>query len=342
MNLFAIRDHAAWLHNVADPTTINTQFLRLVNIAQSDAQRKHNFEMCRVTASLAIDGTTGGSLDDAVIDADALTSVAVTGTLSPDLTGTYSRTGNWNGQPLLVRASNPAAYVFYSSFYTNWILSPTLTNASLPAYFTPSAIQSLYTGTYPHQGTATGTATVATSSASQWARLKEVVAILRTNLNGTHVPLDFTRDDIPIERDRTVRELSDNFWPWNRFPSDADILNVRGNAAITQRRRSLFVYPSPTEVVSQTPLNVILYGFGWLNPYAATGLVGDAEQDFLCIYGSDYLLWHVVDSLNLKYKTFVPRTEGNLVSPTDKRDEAWKELVLWDSYMVDSNSNRSR
>lgn len=342
MNLYAIRDAVCWYHNIADPTTVDAQFLRSANTAQLLAQRKHNFEMCRVTAGLSIDGTIGGSLDDAVIDADALTSVSVTGTLNPDLTGTYSRTGNWNGQPLFVRQSNPAAYIYYSSQYTNWVLSATLTNATQSAYFTPSSIQSLYPGTYNHQGTATGNATVATATASQWARIKEVVAILRTNLNGTHVPLDFTRDDIPIERDRTVRELSDNFWPWNRFPSDADILNVRGNAAITQRRRTLFVYPSPTEVVSQTPFDVILYCFAYLNPYTATGLVGDAEQDFLCTYGSDFLLWSIVDEFNLKYKTFVPRTEGNLGSPTDKRDAAWHDLVIWDSFMVDANSNRSR
>lgn len=237
---------AAYLNQTIAALTINgvDMFLVAANNARKGIEMLHNFEFSRITATLTINGNSGGAFADAVITGDANSGI------------------------------------------------------------------------------------------------KEITALRRLRPNGSYIPLDFTRADIPIERERTELEFSDNLWPTFRYPSDAD-LRARGTAStIIQRGSKLFVYPGFIDAVDNQ-LDLTIEGFGWLAQYGSIGVVTEPE-DFIVNYGSDYLTWSAVCDLNYIFKTFVTRQEGNLSSPEKARDKSMQDLILWDSYQVDSNITRSR
>lgn len=348
MNLYNSKNIVAAIldQDVADLTKNGVDlFLNAANNARMWGEQNHNFEFTRVRAQIDIDGVLGTPLAQAVIDDDTLEQVAVTGTLSPNVVGDWVENGTWGNLTLYVfpNVLSPTFYLFFSVNYSAWVAANTLTNAALTNYWVQATPSNSALGAYTAHGANTGALTVAHAEYSAWNGIKEIKGILRSNANGTYVPVDFARADIPIERDRATRELTDNFWPWNRFPSDADILNIRGDATVIQRRQSLFIYPTPVGVVpSQQPIPFILEAFAWLAPYTTLGLTGSPDPDFLWTYGAEYMQWKIVHELNFIFKTFVPRTEGNLASPKDMANEAWQNLIDWDSYMVDSNTTRSR
>lgn len=170
--------------------------------------------------------------------------------------------------------------------------------------------------------------------------VREVVAVQRTNTDGILVPLDFTRADIPIERDRYELELSEEYEPYRRYPSDAQLLQRGTNGTLVQRGRRLFIYP--VAAITSSPLSVTIEGYGSLAEYDATTLTATEPPDFLMKFGGTYIQWAVACELNFLFKTWVPRTEGNLAAPEKERDTAWRNLILWDTYQVDANATRSR
>lgn len=342
MNPYNLKTLCAVYHKktAADLTIESVDlFLVALNNALRNAQLLHSFELSRVSATLAIDGATGGALADAVISGAVSEIFTVTSTAAA---GNYTRQGSFSGYPLYVLAGATTYFLFYNADAATYVISTILTTGALTTGWVPATDLTQPTGSYStNVGGTTGTATVALASVATWAGLKEVVAIRRSNVDGTTVPLDFTRADIPIERDRTHRELNDYYDPRERYPSDADILNSGDNTSIIQRRGTLFIYPTPT-VVSSDDLNVVLEAYAWLPTIDAVGTSAAADPNFLLTYGADWLQWSIIEELNYRFQTFVPRTEGNLGTPTDLKNEAWRNLLLWDSYMIDSNATRSR
>jgi hypothetical protein len=174
-----------------------------------------------------------------------------------------------------------------------------------------------------------------------FASIKEVVAVMRQRPDGTFIPLDFARADIPIERDRTELEFEDSLFPYVRYPSDADIRTGGSSSSIIQRGRKLEIYPHFNDVTS-TPLSCRLECIGWLADYVDADLSDTSPSDFFVEHGAAYLQWGIIIELNAYFKTYVPRQEGNLGEPQTKMDAAWHDLLLWDTYAVDSNTTRSR
>jgi hypothetical protein len=175
-----------------------------------------------------------------------------------------------------------------------------------------------------------------------WNGIKEVTALRRMRPNGVYIPLDFTRADIPIERERTELEFSDNLWPSNRYPSDADLL-ARGTASsIIQRGRTLFLYPGFTDSAVDTSVDLTIEGFAWLPDYETINPDAVAPEDFIVENGYAYLQWAIICELNQIFQKFVPRQEGNLPPPEKQRDAALQRLLVWDSYQIDANITRSR
>lgn len=163
--------------------------------------------------------------------------------------------------------------------------------------------------------------------------VKSITGIRRLGTNGFFYPLDFTRWSIAQERDRSALEIRDDYWTILRYPSDADVLNFYGtNTSVVQRGRKLFLYPGFS---GQDPQSITLYvdGYGWLDPYGDTGVVSEPE-DFIVEHGQTYLQWATICELNKMFAAFVPRQEGNLSEPTKERDDAFKQLVLWDDYLM--------
>jgi hypothetical protein len=169
------------------------------------------------------------------------------------------------------------------------------------------------------------------------AGLKSVVSLRQFGTDGLFYPLDFTRFDIALERDRSELELRD-MWG-QRYPSDQRLNYYGTNVGVVQRGQKLYPYPSFT---SFDPTNVTLYidGYGLLRDYG-TFDPGTEPEDFIVQFGLEYLQWATICELNTMLTTFVPRQEGNLAPPTAERDSAWHDLILWDSYLVDAALTRS-
>ncbi len=308
-------------------------FLVAANNARKNAELRHNFEYARVTASLDIDGETGGDLVDATIE-DGVNVFTMTGTLSPNITGVWVKTGNFNGLPTFMLIQDSAIFTLvFDSAWTIFMVGDDAVQWTGPATNSPAGT---YTPTAPNTGTGT-----ATYSASPFTLIREVIAVSRAREDGSLIPLDFARADIPIERDRTELEFQDSLYPYLRYPSDADVQSRGSSASIIQRRQTLFVYPHFNMTDAQ-PLSVQLEAYAWLQDYTAANLTNIVPDDFLVEHGFRYLQWAIVCDLNYIFRRFVSRQEGNIPMPQAERDLAWRDLVAWDAYMVDSNTTRSR
>ncbi len=99
------------------------------------------------------DDWTAGSLNPTAV---------VTGTLSPNLTGTYSYVGMLNGYPLFY-VDGPDYWIYHTG--SNWIVAAVITSAV--DYFALASTSLSPAGTYTAAGAATGTATVALTSTYQ-------------------------------------------------------------------------------------------------------------------------------------------------------------------------------
>jgi hypothetical protein len=312
-------------------------FLIAANNVRKNAELRHDFEHCRIEATLDIDGETGGVLDQAVISGDVPRTAVVTGTLSPAGTGTYAQTGYAYGYPLYTRTTAPTFYLFYDG--DDWIITNSATT-SANSWANIGASNTTPTGSYTAQGTNTGTATVVGSDLSQYNGIRQIVALTTTRADGFRMPLDFTRPDIAIERDRYEDEVSADFAFADRYPSDARLLSQGSLATVVQRGGTLFI--SPLDTTAADPITVNIEGYAWLNDYTEDTLDETSAPDFIVEHGFQYMQWAIVCEMNYIYQRFVPRQEGVLSAPEEKMKQAWQDLVVWDSYSVDANSTRSR
>lgn len=250
MTLTELRNTCAAYHQKrVNDLTKNTVdlFLLAVNNARKNAEKLHSFEWNRCTATLDIDGVTGGALVDAV-------------------------------------------------------LSPTAT----------------------------------------FQKVKEIVnvSILRNNV---YIPVEFTRSDIEIERERSELQLNNEYWFASRYPSDAQFDLMWIDRVIAQRAQALFIFPRVTVATTPNPISVSMECYGYLKDYTTANYTDTDPSDWFLEQGDNYLQWAIIDDLNYIFQTFVPRQEGNVIpSPKDKRDEAWRDLLLWDGYMVDSHVTRPK
>lgn len=339
MNLNDIKNAAAAIHE--RPTgdfTVSGQDLFLVaaNNAIKEAQLLHRFNSCRISGTIDIPGSDGASLATATINGLEL---LFTASSTPATAGTYVVLGLYNGYlAWYATVGANRFFVYYHSGHASYIIATVIQTANHTSYWIKASDPTNPIGTY-NPVTYTGNP-AATSTNSRLVKWREVVAVTRTRADGTHQPIDFTRQDIAIERDRYELELSDDFWPINRYPSDADVLAGAANSTVVQAGNSLYLHPK--DVTATTPLSVNLYGIGWLKEYTAADLTASDPVDFIVEHGHQWLMWSVVKEVNFRWKTFVPRTEGNLGPPDQERAIAWRNLVLWDSYLVDSNVTRSR
>ena len=85
--------------------------------------------------------------------------VAVTGTLSPDVTGSYVPCGNFSGYPLFILEGAPATFLYFNAAAASYVLARLLTTAALTDYWSPAAPLTEPSGTYVNHGANTGTAT---------------------------------------------------------------------------------------------------------------------------------------------------------------------------------------
>jgi hypothetical protein len=86
-------------------------------------------------------------------------SVAVSGTLSPDVTGDYVLCGTFGGLPLFILSGAPSTFCYFNATAASYVLARILTTGALTDYWSPAAPITEPTGTYVAHGANTGTAT---------------------------------------------------------------------------------------------------------------------------------------------------------------------------------------
>lgn len=341
-------------------------FLQAANNVRRGAELDVNWEYSRIVAEINIDGVVGVPLQAATILSPTKfnTTFIATGTITPDVTGGFNLGGvpnyfpsvpvtTFNGflfytNPLVILPTGPSGpyFLYFNTAANSYVIATTLTAGALTDFFVPSvpiAGADGPIGDYVGQGAYTGTCTIAAPDPiAMFTGVKEVVACLRKRPDGTYIPLDFARADIPIERDRTELEFSDNLFPYLRYPSDAQI-NARGSSSsVIQRGASLFIYPHFVDNVPNYSFNIRLEAFGWLSDYTAATLTETSPPDFLVDKGGSWMQWAILEELNFLFQTYVPRQEGNVGTTTSRKEQEWKRLLDWNAYLVDSNTTRSR
>jgi hypothetical protein len=193
-------------------------------------------------------------------------------------------------------------------------------------------------------GVTGGSFASATIDQTNFVKLKEVVAVSVLR-NGVFTPVDFTRADIEIERERSALELSNSYWMDARYPSDSQFAVQQGCKTIVQRAQALYLFPRVSSIAqgATNPLPVYIEGFGFLKDYVSSDLQTSTPTDFFIENGFEFMQWATIKELNYLFQTFVPRQEGNVIpDPKAERDEAWRDLLLWDAYIVDSHITRPK
>ncbi len=86
-------------------------------------------------------------------------SVSVTGTLSPNVVGTFVLSGQFGGYDLYILPGAPATFCYFNAADASYVIARLLTTGALTDYWLPAAPITHPTGTYVAQGGNSGTAT---------------------------------------------------------------------------------------------------------------------------------------------------------------------------------------
>jgi hypothetical protein len=85
--------------------------------------------------------------------------VTVTGTLNPNVAGTFTPHGTFGAYPLFILEGSPSTFLYFNTTAASYVIARLLTQAALIDFWVPAAPITEPTGTYVPQGANTGTAT---------------------------------------------------------------------------------------------------------------------------------------------------------------------------------------
>lgn len=114
--------------------------------------------------------------------------VVVTGTLSPNVAGTFVASGFFNSYQLYILPGAPSTFLYFNSNDASYVIARTLTTGALTDYWVPAVPITEPTGTYAPQGANTGTAT-ATDNPVDLTNY-DVEANVRRTVNATDIYID--------------------------------------------------------------------------------------------------------------------------------------------------------
>ena len=308
--------------------TVNSQDLALqaLNNVRRAAELQHDFEFSRRLVTVAVDGTTGGSLDSALLYSDGVTPVTIKtvieaglfdseGNLRPVEWTTVAeslerqRQENRGEQPRLVTddwyLSQPGGFerfTFTGSRAFRWPKDP-------DHDFT------LGLEVYSMQADWTGTVTVTGATGDY------------TDVNGTWVSGTVGTETV-----------------FFKYDSGSYCYVMWQSAGVWYITAAEFIFDTGASS------NYSLASGGPGGTYTAAGsFTGSpvvtyttASSDVWTTYGAQYLQWAAIVELNHLFKHFVYRQEGNLPPPEKLRDEALEKFVMWDAYRFEQNRRHSR
>lgn len=304
------------------PAGINIDLgLVALNNARRTAERAHDFRNSETNAMLSI-SSTGSAL------AGAYTSgtLSVTGTLTPDASGTYSIIGVTQGLPFWSLSSLGTGNFYLSNNDgVQWnigfgaIVNDGSLQLGVDSYWTLSTDSQNPAGAYNPNGSAIGVATVtATQAPVSVKRVKYVSLPLN---GGDYEVIEFLTNDQFLSRYRmqTGRQY---FNPART--NDTLGATLLGNPVAYQNAQTLY-FQGPNVTF---PMIALLNVVQWMPDYSA-----DFDTDFFTIYAPEYLQWQATLELNKLLRRYAIKQEGNIdeASIQQEADKALATLIEWDN-----------
>lgn len=293
-----------------------------INSARRIAERAHDFKYSETNVLLSI-STNGGSITAAYQD----TNVAITGTLSPNVTGSWTLTGQFNGFPFHTIVAGGVQYFLYNTGGGQWIIAFNLDAGNAGGnYWALTSTSATPQGTYTAVGTYTGAPVVAnTTGLVGVKRIKYVSLPLGS---GEYEPIEFMTSDQFTARQR-MQIGRQNFNP--TMTLGALGVSTLGNPLAYQNGQSIYLAGAniPLPIISQ--LSIVQ----WLPEYT-----DPSDTDFITQYGPEFLQWQSILEINKVFKRYAPKQEGNIDEEAvqSEASAALQTLIEWDNGTVRGSS----
>lgn len=290
-----------------------------INQARQFAERQIDFKYAETNVYLNI-ASTGTSLAQVYPASPILDTVTVSSGGTPNVAGTYNLMGTYGGFGLY---QNPP-YILYHVALGYWIISDSFDYTNSFSFFSSNPDP---TGSYPGQGTYSGTVTATASNPA--VRVKRVKFVSLPVASGDYEPIEFLSNDQFISRVR----MQIGRQAFNATKS----LTVLGasstlNPTAYQNANTLYLAGIPASdfpIVGQ--LNIVQ----WMPDYVAT-----TDSDFFTVYGAEYLIWQTVLEINKKFKWLTVRQEGDVAEANAQAaaTAALQTLIAWDAGIEDGTT----
>lgn len=308
---------AAYLGKALADLTVDSQdlclaaFNQVVNAAEMD----HDFEFNRKLVTVTVNGTTGGSLENAIDSGNLPVAVKTVidvglvsgaGNLIPAQWTTVAenferqRQSNRRASPLWLSDADAeygsagiSGFTFSGNSIYHWPRTSETDSTSYALNLEVYAFSSPWTATDLGLGDLLVTGTMSPD-------VTGVYYLVGADANGNNVYASTTA---------VISKISTSWW----------IITLAGNKGWSHATDLAGVYTAAI-VNGQT-----------VSTGAPTVAVISATSDIWTTHGSQYLLWQTIVHLNKLFRVFVPRQEGNLPPPTDLADSGLQTLVDWDT-----------
>lgn len=313
MNIGIIKSQiAGYLGQEVADFDINGQDLLLagLNTTRRGVEKVRDFRYSETTASLSITAN-GGAFASVYISGATVT---VTGTLSPNVTGSWTLQGVYNNAPFYAITVTGTQYLM---FYTGsqWRIRVGFTGVDGWNLTTTSLNPA---GSYTATGTSTGTATVAAANAI--VEVKSIQDVQLPQAGGTYYSTEFMSQDELNARIR--RQIGRQ--PYNPALTLTELGVSTDNPIAYQQGQIIYLYPPSSFTF---PVTVQLNLIQFLPDYTS-----DTDSDFFVQNAPEFLLWQTILDNNKIFRQFVPRQQGNVdeSAVAEYASNAMKALIQWD------------
>lgn len=286
-----------------------------LNSAARKAQQAHDFKAAEIDVLLSI-ASSGGALSSAVSQAN-LFGVSVTGTLNPNVVGSFAYIGVFGVNSLYWKNASGTDY-FLASNGASWAISTNFVNRG-SNYWILTTTSPSPNGTYTAVGSYTGSPIVANASVS--VAVKRVKFVSLPLNSSEYEPIEFLEYEEFSSRVRR-RIGRQPFNPTKTLTQLGASLSV--NPIAYQSAQSLFLFPSTLPF----PITAKLLAVQWMPLYAQ-----DTDHDFFTDYGTEYMYWQGILETNNFWKRYTePRIEGQVDVNTIQAlaNDCLQRLIAWD------------
>lgn len=288
-----------------------------INSARRLAERAHDFKYAETNVFLNIT-SAGAPLSSAYQN----TGLTVTGTLSPNVTGSWQLIGSVSGLPLYTIIATGVQYFIYNNGAgsNEWIIGTDF-NGSGGNYWILASSLPTPNGTYTAHGSNTGSPVVA--NATGVVGIKRV-SYVNLPVKGGYEPIEFLTNDQYIAR--TLMQIGRQ-----EFNPSKSLINlgVTGlpNPTAYINGQTLFLTGRYVTLPIIAQLNVTQ----WMPDYT-----DPIDTDFFTQYAPEYLQWRGLLEVNKVLKRFVQRQEGQIdeAAIQAEADAALQSLIDWDNGTV--------